>query len=384
MIGIIFILFIFFALLGALLYKRNMHLWLWDYLFGNWRKDSNENKPKHIIFCYVDHFEPHHGNVDDEKAQQRMQTWLQEYPVLAKKYTDADGNHLKHTWFYPYDELSEIELEQLNRLCKDGLGEVEFHLHHKNDTSETLKEKLLAGLEVFNKYGIAITEEEQITYGFIHGNWALDNSIQIKGQNFCGVNDEISLLKETGCYADFTFPAYLEQSQPRYVNNIFYATDDPGKPKSHHTGQQSKVGIDSDKYDLMLVQGPMLLNWKRRKLGFFPNIEDGNIHKGNVFDKSKIDLWIKAGIHVQGKEDWIFVKIFTHGAPEKNYETVLGSDAERLFDYLTQKYNDGQNYILHFVTSREMYNIIKAAEKGEQGNPNQFRDYLIKRYKNTL
>ena len=332
----------------------------------------------------MDHFEPHHGNVDDEKAQQRMQTWLQEYPALAKKYTDADGNHLKHTWFYPYDELSEIELEQLNRLCKDGLGEVEFHLHHKNDTSETLKEKLLAGLEVFNKYGIAITEEEQITYGFIHGNWALDNSIQIKGQNFCGVNDEISLLKETGCYADFTFPAYLEQSQPRYVNNIFYATDDPHKPKSHHTGQQSKVGIDSDKYDLMLVQGPMLLNWKRRKLGFFPNIEDGNIHKGNVFDKSKINLWIKAGIHVQGKEDWIFVKIFTHGAPEKNYETVLGSDAERLFDYLTQKYNDGQNYILHFVTSREMYNIIKAAENNEQGNPNQFRDYLIKRYKNTL
>ena len=198
------------------------------------------------------------------------------------------------------------------------------------------------------------------------------------------MNNEIQILKECGCYADFTFPAYLEQSQPRYVNNIFYATDDPHKPKSHHTGQQSKVGIDSDKYDLMLVQGPMLLNWKRRKLGFFPNIEDGNIHKGNVFDKSKINLWIKAGIHVQGKEDWIFVKIFTHGAPEKNYETVLGSDAERLFDYLTQKYNDGQNYILHFVTSREMYNIIKAAENNEQGNPNQFRDYLIKRYKNTL
>jgi len=382
-ISILFI--IVFIIVGILIVKRNIYIWLWDYLFGTWRKKvPNTQKTKHIMFCYVDHFEPHLGKVDDEIAQRRMETWLSEYPVLAKKYTDADGYFLKHTWFYPYDELSEIELEQLNQLCKEGLGEVEFHLHHKNDTSDSLKAKLKAGLKVFNKYGIAITEDDQITYGFIHGNWALDNSIKIKGNNFCGVNNEISLLKETGCYADFTFPAYLEQSQPKFVNNIFYAIDDPHKPKSYNKGIQSKVGIDSDMYDLMLVQGPLMLNWKRRKLGFFPNIEDGNIHKGNVFHKSKIDLWIKANIHVHGKKDWIFVKVFTHGASEKNYEQVLGHDAESLFDYLTQRYNDGENYILHFVTAREMYNIIRAAENNEKGDPNQYRDYLIKRYKNTI
>lgn len=375
---------IFCAVIAFLLYKRNMHLWLWDYAFGEWRKAAGKAKPRHVVFCYVDHFEPHHGKVDNAKAQQRMQTWLRRYPELAKKYKDADGNYLKHSWFYPYDELDEKELEQLNILCRQGLGEVEFHLHHKDDTSETLTRKLRDGLKVFKKYGIGITEDGQQTYGFIHGNWALDNSIHRNGENFCGVNDEISILKETGCYADFTFPAYLEQSQPKYVNNIFYVTDDPHKPKSHNSGQPARVGIDSAKYDLILVQGPMMLNWKRRKLGFFPNIEDGNIHQGNLFNKAKIDLWINAGIHVQGKDDWIFVKIFTHGAPEKNYEPVLGRDAEKLFDYLTQQYNDGENYLLHFVTAREMYNIIKAAEDGEQGNPNQFRDYLIKRYKNTI
>jgi hypothetical protein len=39
---------------------------------------------------------------------------------------------------------------------------------------------------------------------------------------------------------------------------------------------------------------------------------------------------------------------------------------------------------MHFVSAREMYNIVKAAESNEQGNPNSFRDYLVKKphYKN--
>jgi len=366
-----------------ILIKRNMHIWIWNYLFGNWRSLSNPRRPIHIMFCYVDHFEPHHGKVNTDRAQARMRTWLERYPTLAQKYVDADGNHLKHTWFYPYDELDESELVQLNQLCKLGLGEVEFHLHHKDDTSHTLYDKIMSGLKVFNKHGIAVTEEGNVSYGFIHGNWSLDNSIVRKGENYCGVDDEISILKKTGCYADFTFPAYLEPSQPRLVNSIFYAVDDPHKPKSHNKGEISKVGIDDTKFDLLLIQGPMMLNWKRRKFGIFPNIEDGNIHKGNLFSKSKVDLWIKAGIRVKGKDDWIFVKIFTHGAPEKNYDAVLGKDAEELFDYLTQYYNDGEKYILHFVTAREMYNIVKAAENGEEDDPNLFRNYLIKSYRNT-
>jgi len=383
-ITILLILFgLFLGLSGYIIFKRNMHIWLADYIWGDWRSWVPGGKPVHIMFSFVDHFEPHHGQVDDEKARTRMDYWVERYPQLAKRYKDADGNYLKHTWFYPYDELEESELKKLNILCKEGFGEVEFHLHHKNDTSQTLREKLLAGLKVFNKYDICLTEDDRVTYGFIHGNWALDNSISKNGQNFCGVNDELTVLQETGCYADFTFPAYLEQSQPKFVNNIFYAKDNPEKPKSHHTGIPVMVNGKNNN-DLMLIQGPMALNWKRRKLAFFPNVEDGNIHQGNMFDKSKVDLWIKTGIRVKGKDDWIFVKIFTHGAPEKNHEPVLGKDAEKLFDYLTSKYNDGKKYILHFVTSRETYNIIKAAENGKDGNPDDYRDYEIKRYKNTL
>ena len=48
-----------------------------------------------------------------------------------------------------------------------------------------------------------------------------------------------------------------------------------------------------------------------------------------------------------------------------------------MFDYLEAKYNDGEKYRLHYVTAREAFNIVRAAEDGKSGNPGDFRDYVI-------
>jgi hypothetical protein len=48
-----------------------------------------------------------------------------------------------------------------------------------------------------------------------------------------------------------------------------------------------------------------------------------------------------------------------------------------MHSYLETKYNDGENYILHYVSAREMYNIAKAAETGNDGNPNEYRDFIL-------
>ena len=49
----------------------------------------------------------------------------------------------------------------------------------------------------------------------------------------------------------------------------------------------------------------------------------------------------------------------------------------RAFERLERAYNDGERYRLHYVTARECYNIIKAAEAGESGDPGAFRDYRL-------
>ena len=78
-------------------------------------------------------------------------------------------------------------------------ADVEIHLHHRHDTSQSLQDKLEHYREtLFHRHGLlAKGAAGQITYGFIHGNWALDNS-HPQGDH-CGVNDEISILRETGC-----------------------------------------------------------------------------------------------------------------------------------------------------------------------------------------
>ena len=39
---------------------------------------------------------------------------------------------------------------------------------------------------------------------------------------------------------------------------------------------------------------------------------------------------------------------------------------------------------LHFMTAREAFNVIKSAEDGKQGNPEDYRDYKIGKYRNMV
>jgi len=39
--------------------------------------------------------------------------------------------------------------------------------------------------------------------------------------------------------------------------------------------------------------------------------------------------------------------------------------------------NDNRRWRLHYVTAREMYNMIKAAEAGHDGDPSGYRDFAI-------
>ena len=46
-------------------------------------------------------------------------------------------------------------------------------------------------------------------YAFIHGNWCLANAR--KDRRWCWVDEELPLLFDTGCYADYTFPSAPEE-----------------------------------------------------------------------------------------------------------------------------------------------------------------------------
>ena len=101
------------------------------------------------------------------------------------------------------------------------------------------------------------------------------------------------------------------------INSIYYAKDDPDKPKSHNAGVEVEGG-KKPSGDLMIVQGPLALNFKRRKFGILPKIENSEITIGNPSTKERIDLWVSKNISVKGKPDWVFVKVHTHGLQDNN------------------------------------------------------------------
>lgn len=363
--------------------QRRLDLWLPSYL--RWALSSvlksaasSASGPKHIFFLFVDHYEPGNGGVDQEEMQRRVSAWLAGYPALAADFRDSSGRPPQHTWFYPPHYPVEY-LQQISRLVFDGLGEIEMHLHHEDDTEDSLRVKLVACRDLYGRYGALLTAEEQPrqVYGFIHGNWALANSA---GGKFCGVDSELLVLRDTGCYADFTMPSN-NLCQTRKINSIYYATNRPGQSKSHDIGTDVEAGR-APSGDLMIFQGPLGINWQRRPL---PKIENASITAANPGIKERVDYWVRSGISVKGRPNWIFVKAHTHGAVPRDWEAIFGKQAREMHAYLGSRYNDGVRYKLHYVTAREAYNLVKAAEfEAGKNTPEQYRDYLIPPYANRI
>ncbi len=350
---------------------KNIHIWLPSYIRQNLTRkgDSAIKRPTHIIFCIADHFEPRWRDATIEKENERVSSWIKKYTMVVNQHHDSSGNIPKYTFFYPIDEYTPVVFEKIARFCKNGLGEIEIQLHHDNDTQASLFEKLEWGKALFSEKGLLAREKvtDRIQYGFIHGNWALDNSR--KDGKWCGVNNELMVLKDTGCYADFTMPSAPSETQTQKINSIYYAKDTP-EPKSHDRGVDVEVGETNDE-DLMMVQGPLALDWRKRK------IENGSLSLNNLPTEERIDLWVEQRICVKGRPEWIFIKVYAHGAQDNNLKDEYFVSLDRMFSYLEKKYNDITNYKLHYVTAREMYNIIKAAEAGKEGEPGQHRDYLL-------
>jgi peptidoglycan/xylan/chitin deacetylase (PgdA/CDA1 family) len=334
------------------------------------------NYPCHIFFTICDHFEPYTGRVGHSKALSRALRFQEQYMKVTSGHRDSDNFIPKVTVFYPIEEYRREILNILTDLQKRGFVETEVHLHHDKDTPRNLSTKLLDYKRLLaSEHGLLSIDSDtaEISYGFIHGNWALDNSGP-EGR-WCGVNEEISVLEQTGCFADFTMPSAPHSTQTKKVNSIYYAVDNPLKPKSHDTGTDACIGVEKTR-GLMMVQGPLtfrLDGWKLR-------IENGEISHDNPPSPRRIDAWIQQAVSVKGKADWIFCKLYTHGAQDSVMTQLFDNGwYERMFSYLEENYNDGSRYILHYVSAREMANIIKALENGYKKWSTGLRDFRYRR-----
>jgi len=344
---------------------KNLNIWMWSYVLDSFKRyrACRTKGPIHIYFTLVDHFEPFHGGRSRETALWFAREWCKRYPSVADRFVDSDGNHPKHAIFFPEEHYDEGIVDMISDARKKGYFEVEIHLHHDKDTSDGLRRTLIDfKTKLAERHGLLRSDPAggQVIYAFAHGNWALDNSR--RDGRMCGVNDELRVLAQTGCYGDFTLPSAPSDTQTRKINSIYYATDDPLKPKSHDSGQDVRVG-GSRQGDLLIIQGPLTLNWRKLKYHLFPGIENGEVSEETGVNSHRVALWVNRAPYVLGEPRIRFVKVYTHGCDDSNtLQYLLGEGLSNLYSSLCE-FAARRNYVLHFVTPYEMCQKIGEIER---------------------
>jgi len=339
-----------------------------------------------LIIAVADHFEPSivpeapTTCASADEQERRVEQWCRRYPETVASWRDAEGYPLRHTYFYPAEQYEKALVGRLAEHCHAGWGEIEVHLHHgldAPDTAESLRRVLCDFRDTLAAHGCLSrwNGEGPPRYAFVHGNWALANS---DGGRNCGVDEEMLVLAETGCYADLTLPSAPSPTQVAKINALYECRPPLTRRAPHRRGRDLRCGRAPDTLPL-IVQGPLGLNFERLARGWpIPNIENAALTTRNPPTLHRLHQWRRAAITVRGRPEWLFIKLHCHGMDPRDDAAMLGTPMRLFLRELTAEAGPGSRYRVHFVTAREMVNIILAACDGQDGNAGDYRDYRLR------
>jgi hypothetical protein len=194
----------------------------------------------------------------------------------------------------------------------------------------------------------------------------------------CGVDEEMQILSETGCYADMTLPSFPNRAQVSKINSLYECSGSLHERAPHRTGRDLQRGRVPNIFPL-IIQGPLGLNFERRIKGLpIPNYENSALTTKYPPTMHRFMLWREAAITVKGKPDWLFIKLHCHGMDPRDREAMLGELVQEFLANVTRASRENGKFKLHFVSGRELVNIALAACDGRDGDPGQYRDYRLK------
>jgi hypothetical protein len=211
-------------------------------------------------------------------------------------------------------------------------------------------------------------------YAFVHGNLALANS---DGGRYCGVDSEMQILADTGCYADFTLPAAPYRPQVPRINALYQCGRPLHQRVPHRSGPNLRVGVPA--VLPIIFTGPLVFNWRRRLWGLpVPRLDDGTLAKNYPLDGARLYRWCSAHIGVRGRPEWVFIKLYCHGFFPQDQAMAIGEPIQRSLEKVLDYGDRSGEFKLHFATAREAFNIAMAAVDGHGGDPGLYRDYLLR------
>jgi hypothetical protein len=307
-----------------------------------------------VWLAIADHYEPLWNKVDDETGSGRVAEWAREWPLVAGRHADSAGRPPKYTFFFPQEEYRRRFLDPLAEMTHAGIADVEIHIHHDGEGEQDFVDRM-SGFQqtLFHQHGLLRERDGQIPFGFIHGSWALDNSLP--HGKFCGLNNEITLLQKLGCYADFTMPCGASPAQAHMINTIYWAVDDPTRPKSYDYGTPLTPGASSP--GLLMIPGPLGIRWAERLV---PRLEKGEIGAHDMPSRYRFRRWLDLAPRI-GND--IFIKLYTHGCQEKHSSSLLHGGLDTLFNAVKSEC-ESREWSFYYASCWEMYRAIEAIRQG--------------------
>ncbi len=357
--------------------------WLPSYALRKFANRGGTRGKQHLIIALADHFEPPFSGTPRSfrsipEQIQAVRTWCARYPNVVDEWRDGDQRPFVHTYFYPAEHYHPDVVEILAQHCHSGWGEIEVHLHHgvdAPDTADNTRNVLLNFRDALVAHGCLSSYVHDSTprYAFVHGNWALANS---GGGRFCGVDSEMQILQETGCYADFTLPSFPDRSQISKINSLYECALPLDRTAPHRQGHDLSTGRKPSVFPL-IMQGPLNLCIKRRHGLPVPGFDNAELASYAPPTGERLKLWRKAEIGVVGRPEWCFIKLHCHGMAPWDEATLMGNPMSEFLRELAAASQRGE-FEVHFVTAREMFNIALAACDEQRGSPSDYRDYQLK------
>lgn len=354
---------IFYAcVLTVLLYHKRVNTWVPQYM-GRLVKGHRRNGPIHLLVLIANIFDPYVGGASREEGCRRMVSWERRMAEIASRYRDSDGNPPQHTWFVPIAMKDTDCLFRISKMCFDGFGEIGIYIPPETN-HEAFHNKLKDSLQSISQFGGCVIHDK---------DKGRRNSFGVIGDEN---NSTIPFLPAEGCYADFTGPP-IEGIHGSYFSQIYHYLR-YSENTSHIIDPSLSIYRESSSpLGLMMIPGSVGINWFDWSNLFFPNFETGSVCRRTLPYSLRTRLWIRSAAALPGRPDWIVIKLFTRGCEPANEEILLGKYTHRIYKEFERFARGGHPCYLHYVSGRELYNIIRAAESGCSGNPHMMRDWQL-------
>jgi hypothetical protein len=111
-----------------------------------------------------------------------------------------------------------------------------------------------------------------------------------------------------------------------------------------------------------MITGPVGLRFGGRLM---PRTESGEIAGYDMPTPARIKQWFDLAPTIG---DDLFLKLYTHGAPERNLEPLLNEGLGNLYRWLAEE-ADRRGIEIHWATAWQMYQTAEALVLGRENVP---------------